>query len=239
MLARSSNYQEAAKWALKFGEAGKVLTVWIPESDFKFATKSEDGSIAFTRDDFGLGIGENPIIEKEWTHFALPASLPKELTKDFTLIGRWNPFYINTSEIRESLGVEKVDDIGIKEFLDENAPQSSTYPGNSEIQFWAGIKVKNELISTGCIAKWESGKYILSSIATKESERGKGFGEKLTRGLVALAGQEGVDEVYLAVSAKNQGAQRVYEKIGFRSLGKFHSYERKAKLRRLYRRLGP
>ncbi len=226
MQTRSSDYQEAANWASEFGEAGKVLIAWIPESDFKFATKNEDGSIAFTRGDFGLGIGENPIIEKEWIHFALPVSLPKELTKYFTLIGRWNPFYINTSEIRESLGVEKVDDIGIKEFLDENAPQSSTYPGNSEIQFWAGIKVKNELISTGCLAKWESGKYILSSIATKESERGKGFGEKLTRGLVALAGQEGVDEVYLAVSAKNPGAQRVYEKIGFRSLGKFHTYER-------------
>ena len=218
---------------MEFGEAGKVLTAWIPENDFIFATRNEDGSIAFTRGDFGLGIGESPIIENEWRHFALPASLPKELTKDFTLIGRWNPFYISTSEIRESLEVEKVEDIGIKEFLDENAPQSSTYPGNSEIQFWAGVKVNNELVATGCLAKWESGKYVLSSIATKESERGKGYGEKITRGLVALAGKEGIDEVYLAVSAKNPGAQRVYEKVGFRSLGKFHTFEREKKSKKI------
>jgi ribosomal protein S18 acetylase RimI-like enzyme len=91
------------------------------------------------------------------------------------------------------------------------------------------VKVNNELVATGCLAKWESGKYILSSIATKESERGKGYGEKITRGLVALAGKEGIDEVYLAVSAKNPGAQRVYEKVGFRSLGKFHTFEREKK----------
>jgi ribosomal protein S18 acetylase RimI-like enzyme len=226
---RSKNYQEALKWAEEYGDSGKVLTAWIPEIGFQFATKNEDGSLSFTRDGFGLGIGPDPIIEEEWSNFALPASLPKEKTVAFQLVGRWNPFFIETSKVADPGDVVKISDVGIKDFLDSNAPNSSTYPGNPEIQFWAGIKVSNELMATGCLAKWESGRYILSSIATKESERGMGYGEKLTRGLVALAGQIGINEVYLAVSAKNPVAQRVYERIGFKSLGQFHTYERKTK----------
>lgn len=229
MVTRSKDYQEARKWAEELGEPGKLLTTWIPESGFQYATKSDDGSISFTRDGFGLGIGPHPIIEEDWTNFALPATLPKEKTIEFQLVGRWNPFFIETSKVADPGEVVKVSEDGIKEFLDLNAPNSSTYPGNPEIQFWAGIKVNNELVATGCLAKWESGRYILSSIATKESERGKGYGEKLTRGLVALAGEAGIKEVYLAVSAKNPVAQRVYERIGFKSLGQFHTYERKAK----------
>jgi RimJ/RimL family protein N-acetyltransferase len=226
---RSNNYQEARKWAADLGVSGKVLLAWIPESGFEYATKSNDGSVAFTRDGFGMGVGKDPIIENDWERFALPAELPKELTIEFELISRWNPFFIETSEIKDPGEVIKISDEGIKEFLDLHAPRSSTYPGNPEIQFWAGIKVNNELVATGCLAKWESGSYILSSIATKESERGKGFGEKLTSGLVALAGEAGIGEVYLAVSARNPGAQRVYERVGFKPLGQFHTYERKTK----------
>ena len=94
------------------------------------------------------------------------------------------------------------------------------------MQFWAGIKRAGELLAVGCLAKWESGSFIISSIATKDSERGKGFGQQITEGIVAFAAELGIPEVFLAVNAKNEVAARVYERIGFISLGQFNTFEK-------------
>ena len=225
-MQRTSNYEEAISWSKELGIVGKVAAAWIPSVGFEFATKNSDGSISLTRDGFGLGLGPNPIIEPSWSRFAISKSVPKELTRDYLLVNRWNPYFIETKNISSTSAAEKFDEVGIKEFLDENAPNSSTYPGNDEVQFWAGIKVAGELVAVGCLAKWESGSYIISSIATKVSERGKGYGRQITQAIVAFAAQMGIAEVFLAVNAKNEIAARVYEGIGFISLGQFNTFEK-------------
>jgi RimJ/RimL family protein N-acetyltransferase len=228
-MKRTTDYDQALVWASELGAIGRVPKVWIPKVGFSYAVQNNDGSVSFTRggnSNFGLGIGPNPVIDETWQNFALPKALPKEFTLQFELINRWNPYQIKTSKITENFGVEKISEVGIAKFLDENAPNSSVYPGSSETLFWAGIKQDRELVAVGCVGEWESGNYVISSIATKESERNKGFGSQITKGIVYWSGHDGIDEVTLAINAKNEVAARVYEKIGFTKLGEFNTFER-------------
>ena len=232
-MLRTDNYEEAISWAQDLGIIGIVPQVWIPKSGFQYALKNSDGSVSFTRDgnpNFGLGIGPDPIIDPKWQRFALPKSLPKEKTLDFKLINRWKPYSIETKTIIniDSAGLYKGIEIssdGVKDFLDANAPESSVYPGNPETLFWAGIKIHEELVAVGCLGKWESGEFVISSITTKQELRNKGLGSAITKTIVNLANQRGIRRVSLAVNAKNEIAARVYEKIGFQNLGDFNTFE--------------
>ena len=225
-MERTRNYEQALIWAANLGAEGIVPTVWIPRSAFISAAKSADGSVSFTRDGFGLGIGNNPIIEEDWERFALPKRLEKAKTAQYKLVNRWNPYQISTSGFTELFGVEKIKDDGIADYLKANAPDSSTYPGSDEIQFWAGLRIDGDLKALGCVAKWESGEMVISSVATKLTERGKGYGSRLTRGILALGNLDQIKVLTLAVNAKNEIAAKMYEKIGFQSLGEFNTFER-------------
>ena len=228
-MKTTKDYNEALRWAAELGDEGLAPSVWIPKSGFEFAVQNSDGSVSFTRNgnpNFGLGVGSDPIIEEKWERFALPKALPKEKTLDFKLVNRWNPYQIDTSSFTELHGATEINSEGIKEFLDANAPESSVYPGNPETIFWAGIKVNGELVAIGSVGTWESGNQVISSITTKISERGKGYGGAITKAILALCNIRGIKTVSLAVNAKNDVAARVYEKIGFKSLGKFNTFER-------------
>lgn len=228
-MERTSSYSQALEWAAQLGIEGVTPSVWIPEVGFEYALRNSDGSVSFTRDgspNFGLGIGPDPIIDELWQRFALPKALAKEKTLNFKLVNRWNPYQIETAGFIDLCGASEISQEGIKEFLDLNAPESSVYPGNPETIFWAGLKIDGELVAVGCLGTWESGAHVISSIATKITERGKGYGTSLTRGLLAIANQKGIKKVFLAVNAKNEVAARVYENIGFQSIGKFNTFER-------------
>jgi len=225
-MEKITSYDEAITASSKLGAQGLVPTVWIPKSGFEYALLNTDGSVSFTRDGFGLGVGPDPIIDPTWQRFALPKTLAKEKTLDFKLVNRWNPYQIQTLNFTDTKGVSEIGEAGIKEFLDANAPESSVYPGNPETVFWAGLIVNNELVAVGALSKWESGKFVISSIATKITERNKGYGQIITEGIIALANQRGIGMVRLAVNAKNEVAMRVYEKIGFESMGSFNTFER-------------
>ncbi len=228
-MERTSNYAQALNWAAELGAEGVVPSVWIPEIGFQYALRNSDGSVSFTRDgspNFGLGIGPDPIIDENWERFALPKALAKDKTSNFKLVNRWNPYQIETAGFIDRCGVNECNEDGVKDFLDKNAPGSSVYPGNPETIFWASLKIDGELVAVGCIGTWESGAKVISSIATKIAERGKGYGTSITRGILAIANQKGIKKVFLAVNAKNEVAARVYENIGFQSIGKFNTFER-------------
>ena len=223
------DYGEAISLAANLGSEGITPSIWIPKKEFAYAIKNSDGSISFTRKDsprFGIGVGTNPIIDDTWDYFALPKNLAKEKTLQFKLINRWHPYQIDTSNFSDFYGVEEVGESGLAEFLNTNAPESSVYPGNEETIFWAGKKINGDLVAIGSINKWESGEYVMSSIATKISERNKGYGSEITKGILAICNQKGIRRVALAVNAKNEIAARVYERIGFKSLGQFNTFER-------------
>ena len=228
-MNRTTDYDEAISWARKLGLEGITPTVWIPKKGFSHAISNDDGSVSFTRKDsptFGLGVGPNPVIDEAWDFFALPKSLPKEKTLEFKLINRWNPYQISTRSFTNLHNAKVISEEGLKDFLDANAPESSVYPGNEETIFWAGILKDDELVAIGCVNRWESGEFVISSIATKKSERKKGYGTDITKGILALCNERGIERVSLAVNAKNEVAARVYEKIGFENLGKFNTFQR-------------
>ena len=108
-----------------------------------------------------------------------------------------------------------------------HAPNSSVWPGNPELVFWAGKRNQSgELIAVGAVTMWETGQKVLSSVGTSEHERGKGFATKLVAEMVAKAYELGFPRLGLAVHAKNIAAKRAYEKVGFILCGEFTIFER-------------
>jgi ribosomal protein S18 acetylase RimI-like enzyme len=57
-------------------------------------------------------------------------------------------------------------------------------------------------------------------IVVDEVHRGKGLGSKLMENLLKLARQENVREIFLTVLSDNVRAIRLYEKYGFKKIGK-------------------
>lgn len=61
----------------------------------------------------------------------------------------------------------------------------------------------------------EEGYAGLFDIVTDVSERGRGYGELLTRRLLGWARQQGIRQSYLLVVKNNEAANRLYDKFGF------------------------
>ncbi|MGD0861737.1 MAG: GNAT family N-acetyltransferase [Candidatus Limnocylindrales bacterium] len=73
-------------------------------------------------------------------------------------------------------------------------------------------------IATGQRYTFDGASY-LSSIGTRPGWRGRGLGEHITRILAADSLASGVELIYLGVYADNGLAMRLYERLGFASLG--------------------
>jgi predicted GNAT family acetyltransferase len=111
--------------------------------------------------------------------------------------------------------------------LKAHAPNSSVWPGNPELVFWAGTRNESgELIAVGAVTMWETGQKVLSSVGTAENERGKGLATKLVSEMVAKSNKLGFPRLGLAVRADNIAAKRSYEKVGFVLCGEFTIFER-------------
>jgi GNAT superfamily N-acetyltransferase len=224
------DYEEAQNWAVKLFGPINIFQIWIPQLGFMRALRIGD-SLTMTRDcqpRFGLSLGHSVIIEADWVEFALPRELPADVTVQYPLIGQWDAYGIKTQIFKGGQSAEiLLDEELVRTFLIDNAPNSSTLRGDQEIIFWAGIRNhEGELASLACITLWESGARMLSSVATRIDLRGQGFAQKLIREILSLAAERGVGQVGLAVEAHNLAAIKVYENIGFTSLGKFNSFRK-------------
>ena len=226
----TSDHARAMQWAEELLGTPNVFIPWFPKDKFVTAIRTP-GSLACTREDkgiFGFGFGSNPEINPEWTHFSLPKSIPREITKDFPLKGRWSGYSIATEICALEEPVEElIDTTGVEELLKVHAPDSSTYPGNPEVIFWAGIRSDNgELLAVATVVRWESGAKMVSSVATRQDVRGQGLAQKLMKGIVKMAHDRGIDRLNLAVFTENLAARAVYEKVGFECMGDFLYFER-------------
>ncbi len=228
-MVSTSVYAEAMEWTFeRFGPLN-VPRVWIPEKHFVRAVLNGE-SISFTRKTdegyFGLGIGSEPAILSDWNEFALPQSLSEELTAEFTTHHRWETHSIAVSEKSYSLEILEEDDV-IETFLATHAPDSSARPGNPEIQFWGCVRnVDGEIAAIASITQWESGEYMLSSVATHAEMRGRGFAQSVCAGVLGLSYDRGIERVNLVVLSSNTPAISAYRKLGFQEIGKFVSYSR-------------
>jgi len=115
----------------------------------------------------------------------------------------------------------------INAIITEHAPDSSVRPGDPEEVFWGGIRnEERELTALGVLVKWQSGFHVMASVVTRAEDRGKGYGTRLSKGMVSHAHSLGIKEIGLGVRTTNIAAQRAYEKAGFSMLAEFINYGR-------------
>ena len=80
------------------------------------------------------------------------------------------------------------------------------------------LTLQGKPVATGQRYTFDGASY-LSSIGTLPEWQGRGFGEHITRVLADDSIAAGVDLVYMGVYADNEGAIRLYERLGFSMLG--------------------
>lgn len=64
----------------------------------------------------------------------------------------------------------------------------------------------------------------LANIAVRPGLRGRGLGARLLDEVVAVSRRRGVKKLYLEVRDSNDAALRLYERFGFREVGRRRSY---------------
>lgn len=59
----------------------------------------------------------------------------------------------------------------------------------------------------------------ITNIAVREDRRGMGYGERVTRAMIQLAADSGMNWMTLEVRRSNEAAKRLYHKLGFIDVG--------------------
>jgi len=140
----------------------------------------------------------------------------------------WNFFLVESKndlvvQFKHKVEIINSDD-EIEAFLTEHAPDSSTKPGDEEVQFWHGIRnTKGDLLAVGAASRWKSGVMMLVSITTHPEARGGGMAKAVTSSLAKELFNQGSPIVGLGVWAANAAAIRAYESVGFRLSEEFVS----------------
>lgn len=80
------------------------------------------------------------------------------------------------------------------------------------------LRVEGEPVATGERYSFDGASY-LSSIGTRPAWRGRGFGNLITLALARDSVAAGFDLVYLGVYADNDRAMRLYQQLGFGTMG--------------------
>jgi ribosomal-protein-alanine N-acetyltransferase len=86
------------------------------------------------------------------------------------------------------------------------------------------VAERDETIVAYVIYWWVAEQAELGNVAVSESYRGQGIGELLVREVLARAARRDVAEVFLEVRPSNPSARRLYERLGFREVGRRRNY---------------
>lgn len=229
-LIESTDYALAQKWAIEIAGDPNQAQMIIPEDGFIKAVRNSN-SVSLTRKDgklFGLGLGINPPIDPDWERYMVERKVETSDFTDSTPLLELDIYSIETEQFKGTLvNFDVYEDEEISDFLTANAPNSSVWPANPEVVFWAGKRnADGDLIAVGAVTMWETGQKVLSSVGTALNERGKGHATKLVTEIVAKANELGFARLGLAVRADNIAAKRSYEKVGFVLCGEFTIFER-------------
>lgn len=229
-LIESTDYALAQKWAIEIAGDPNQAQMIIPEDGFIKAVRNSN-SVSLTRVDeklFGLGLGVNPPIDSSWERYTVERKVDTSNYVDSIPLLDLDIYSIETRLYENSpMAVEIQGDTEISDFLKAHAPNSSVWPGNPELVFWAGKRNQSgELIAVGAVTMWETGQKVVSSVGTAGHERGKGLATRLLAEMVAKSNELGFARLGLAVRADNIPAKRAYEKVGFVLCGEFTIFER-------------
>ena len=142
----------------------------------------------------------------------------------------WDLYSIDTKGFeRFDPAIKSLNDSEIEGFLKAHARKSSVWPGNEEILFWGELREQGLLVATGALVQWRTGQVMFASIATHSDYRSKGLAQKLVSQMLGNANRNGISHVGLGVFAENASAKRAYEKVGFKLIGEFTSYQKLGK----------
>ncbi|PRR81335.1 ribosomal-protein-alanine N-acetyltransferase [Clostridium vincentii] len=85
------------------------------------------------------------------------------------------------------------------------------------------IKLNNRIIGYGQII-YSREMYTLVNFGILQGFRARGYGESLICELVNLAKKKGIDNIFIRVDHDNFAAKKLYDKVGFREVGKFSTW---------------
>lgn len=202
---------------------------WIPREKFLSADLDGAGNFVISREDdgiYGLALGPNPEIPTEWKNFSMESRGIKYLPSDYKVVVEWDCYWAPTMEGIVEIGEESSDPV-LDVFLKTHAPDSSVFPGNDEILQWIQIHDRDQLVAVAALCRWQSGRVVISSVATHTDFRGQGFGKRLMKNCLIAGGKLGEKFLSLGVRHQNESAQRLYASLGFRLMHNFTYCERR------------
>ena len=217
-----------AAYRLRYPDS-PFFDTWVPESKFVGAEIDDRGNFIISREDdgiYGIALGPSPVIPLEWKNFSIESQGIESLPADFKVVAEWDCYWSATvdGQLPTSLPSE---DAVIEKFLKDHAPDSSVYPGNDEILQWVEIHDSGELVAVAALCRWQSGRVVISSVATHSDRRGQGFGKQLMEKSLIAGSQLGEKFLSLGVRHSNEGAQRLYASTGFTLMHNFTYCERR------------
>lgn len=205
------------------------LNTWIPEEKFLNGEIDNDGNFLISREDdgiYGIALGPSPVLPADWKNFSIESQGIASLPQEFTVVAEWDCYWARTvSGAEPTTAIASNDEIA--EFLKEHAPDSSVFPGNDEILQWVEIRNENELVAIAALCRWQSGRIVISSVATHSEFRGRGFGKALMKKCLIAGSAQGEPYLCLGVRHENESAQRLYKGSGFTLMHNFSYCERR------------
>ena len=230
MSRKSLSFADAKLCYEELYPGSPFFETWIPEEKFDSAILTEESSLTLIRRDgddyYGVLLGENP----EWPSTMQKASVESRAADQFRTAdsdtGEWDCYFAPTPTIGE-MPDRRSTDQEIEDFLKEHAPESSVFPGDNEIQRWVEIYSEDELIAVAALCRWESGRIVLSSVATHSQKRGQGIGKILMNQSLQAARALGAEKLSLGVRHSNESAISLYKSTGFTLMHNFTYFERR------------
>ena len=225
----TDNFNEVREAYYSQYPATPFFDTWIPESKFLSADFDNKGNFAISREDdgiYGLALGEEPSIPNTWNNFSMESRGAAVLPPEYKAVVEWDCYWAPTRSGNVEATSPSTDE-AIDSFLKTHAPDSSVFPGNEEILHWVEIHDKDQLVSVAALCRWQSGRVVISSVATHTDLRGRGYGKALMERCLNIAGVLGEESVSLGVRHTNESAQRLYAATGFQLMHNFTYCERR------------
>ena len=205
------------------------IRTWIPEEGFIRAIRNSDSNLSITRigeKPYGFAFGDAPIFDPEWESCSIESRGLASKPNNFEVIAQWDSYWAPTID-GEIVAHNSSTDLDIEKFLQEHAPNSSVMPGNHEILQWVQVHRESELLGVAALCRWESGRVVISSVATHSEHRGRGVGRELMTKALTLGHQLGEEHLCLGVMHDNESAHRLYQASGFTLMHNFAYCERR------------
>ena len=202
---------------------------WVPREKFLSADFDGQGNFSISREDdgiYGIALGALPMIPLDWKNFSMESRGISNLPKAFKVVEEWDCYWAPTIEGKQP-STQVSADKEIESFLKSHAPDSSVYPGNDEILQWVEIRNEGELVAVAALCRWQSGRVVISSVATHADFRGQGFGKALMRDCLIAGSHFGEKYLSLGVRHRNESAQALYAAMGFKLMHNFTYCERR------------